>query len=84
MPLIKENLKDNDLLIITADHGNDPSYKGTDHTRENTPVLIYSKNFKTPKHLKELDCFSDIGSTIADNFNVQKPDVGKSFLKKLQ
>ena len=84
LPLIKENLRDDDLLIITADHGNDPSYKGTDHTRENTPVLIYSKNFKTPKHLKELDCFSDIGATIADNFNVKMPDIGKSFLKKLQ
>lgn len=81
---IKSNLKDDDLLIITADHGNDPSYIGTDHTRENTPVLIYSKKFKDPKHLKELDCFSDIGATIADNFKVPMPIVGKSFLTKLR
>jgi phosphopentomutase len=84
LPLIKENLKDDDLLIITADHGNDPSYRGTDHTRENTPVLIYSKSFKDPKHLKELDCFSDIGATIADNFKVKLPNYGKSFLDKLK
>ena len=84
LPIIKSNLRDNDLLIITADHGNDPSYKGTDHTRENTPILVYSKSFKDPKHLKELDCFSDIGATIADNFNIKMPVVGKSFLGKLK
>lgn len=81
---IKENLNNDDLLMITADHGNDPSYRGTDHTRENTPVLIYSKSFKDPKHLKELDCFSDIGATIADNFKVKLPNYGKSFLDKLK
>lgn len=83
LPEIKNNLKDDDLLIITSDHGNDPSYKGTDHTRENTPILVYSKNLKDPKHIKELDCFSDIGATIADNFKVKAPNVGKSFLSKL-
>ncbi len=84
LPKIKENLNDDDLLIITADHGNDPSYRGTDHTRENTPVIVYSKLFKDSKHLKELDCFSDIGATIADNFNITAPVVGKSFLGKLK
>ena len=83
LPQIKEKLNNDDLLIITADHGNDPSYKGTDHTRENIPVLVYSKSFTDPKHLKELDCFTDIGATIADNFNVKMPEVGKSFLSKL-
>ena len=83
LPQIKNGLNDDDLLIITADHGNDPSFKGTDHTRENIPVLIYSKSFKDPKHLKELDCFTDIGATIADNFNVKMPEIGKSFLGKL-
>ena len=83
LPQIKEKLTNEDLLIITADHGNDPSYRGTDHTRENIPVLIYSKKFKDTKHLKELDCFTDIGATIADNFNVKTPDIGKSFLGKL-
>ena len=84
LPEIKSKLNNEDLMIITADHGNDPSYKGTDHTRENTPVLIYSPSFKDPKHLKELDCFSDIGATIADNFDVELPVVGKSFLGKLK
>lgn len=84
LDLIKSKLDKDDLLIITADHGNDPSYRGTDHTRENIPVLIYSKSFKDPKHLKELDCFSDIGATIADNFNVKLPNYGKSFLSKLK
>jgi len=83
LPQIKSALNNDDLLIITADHGNDPSYRGTDHTRENIPVLLYSKNFKDPKHLKELDSFSDIGATIADNFKVKMPEVGKSFLGKL-
>ena len=84
IPEIIANLNEDDMMIITADHGNDPSYKGTDHTRENTPVLVYSKAFKDPKHLKELDCFSDIGATIADNFDVKMPLVGKSFLGKLK
>lgn len=83
LPEIKKGLNIDDLLIITADHGNDPSYKGTDHTRENIPVLLYSKSFKDPKKLKELDSFTDIGATIADNFNVTMPEVGKSFLGKL-
>lgn len=81
---IKNSLNSDDLLIIAADHGNDPSYRGTDHTRENIPVLIYSKSFKDAKHIKELDCFSDIGATIADNFSVKLPSVGKSFLSKLK
>ena len=84
LPEIKSRLNNDDLMIITADHGNDPSYKGTDHTRENTPILVYSPSFKDPKRLKELDCFSDIGATIADNFNVKAPIVGKSFLGKLK
>ena len=84
LPHILKKIGEKDLLIITADHGNDPSYRGTDHTRENIPVLIYSKSFKDAKHLKELDCFSDIGATIADNFKVKMPEVGRSFLSKLK
>lgn len=84
LPEIKENLKEDDLLIITADHGNDPSYRGMDHTRENIPVLIYSKSFKEPKRLNDLTCFTDVGATVADNFNVKLPDVGTSFLDKLK
>jgi len=84
LPKIKTALNNDDLLIITADHGNDPSFRGTDHTRENIPVLIYSKVFKDTKKIKELDCFSDVGATIADNFEVSLPEVGKSFLSKLK
>ena len=84
LPEIKENLREDDLLIITADHGNDPSYRGMDHTRENIPVLIYSKSFEEPKRLNDLECFTDVGATVADNFNVKLPDVGTSFLNKLK
>ena len=80
---LKDNLNMDDLLIITADHGNDPTFKGTDHTREMTPVLVYNKNFKTPSLLEDLETFADIGSTIADNFNI-KIIMGKSFLEKLK
>ncbi len=84
LPKIKEDLKDDDLLIITADHGNDPSYRGTDHTRENIPVLLYSKSFKENGRLDNLECFSDIGALILENFNIDLLNVGKSFLEKLK
>lgn len=83
IPLIIDNLNKDDLLIITADHGNDPTFTGTDHTRENIPVLIYSKSLKEPKKLEDIYSFASIGKTIADNFNV-KCEVGESFLKKLK
>ncbi len=82
LPDIMNYLKYDDLLIITADHGNDPTYKGTDHTRENVPAIFYSKRFLNPKKLDEFDTFSNIGATIADNFNVDKVN-GKSVLDKL-
>ncbi len=83
LPQILEGLKDDDLLMITADHGNDPTYTGTDHTREYTPVFVYNKNFKKPQRLELLSTFSDLGATIADNFNVKAPN-GKSFINKLK
>ena len=81
--LLKE-LKKNDLLIITADHGNDPTWIGTDHTREYVPLLVYSKNMKNSGNLGTRDTFSDIGATIADNFNIDKPKIGISFLDELK
>ena len=84
LPNIVNSLKQDDLLIITADHGNDPTYIGTDHTRENVPVLIFSRNFKERGELPYLQTFADIGATIADNFNVEMPKIGKSFLDKLK
>ncbi len=80
---IKNNLNDDDLLIITADHGNDPTYQGSDHTRENTPVLIYNKNFKNPTRLPNLETFADLGATITDNFNLSS-FLGTSFLESLK
>ena len=77
-------INDDDLLIITADHGNDPTFIGTDHTREQVPVFIYNKNFKNPKKLKEFSTFADIGFSVADNFNVKLPAIGSSFLKDLK
>ena len=64
-------LKEDDLLIITADHGNDPTWTGTDHTREKVPFIIYSKSIKEGKLLEERDSFADIGATILSNFNLK-------------
>ncbi len=82
--LLKE-LNNDDLLIITADHGNDPTYTGSDHTREYVPFLAYSPSLKNPKKLKNYDTFGVIGYTIADNFNVKMPKntIGKSILNEI-
>lgn len=84
LPNIVNSLKEDDLLIITADHGNDPTYIGTDHTRENVPVLLFSRKFKERGELPYLQTFADIGATIAENFGVEIPKIGKSFLNKLK
>jgi phosphopentomutase len=67
-------LRDDDLLMVTADHGNDPTYKGTDHTREKVPLLIYSPSFKNGRYIGERDSFADIGETILRNFNLKKDE----------
>ncbi len=67
-------LNDDDLLIITADHGNDPTWTGTDHTREKIPLIMYSKSIKNGQYLDERDSFGDIGATILDNFGLEKPN----------
>ncbi len=67
-------LKRDDLLIITADHGNDPTYTGTDHTREKVPFLAYSPSMKQGGEITERDTFAVIGATIAENFQVQMPE----------
>lgn len=84
LPRLLAHINDDDLLIITADHGNDPTYQGTDHTREKVPVFIYSPQFTKPGRLEDLKTFADIGATIAENFQVEKPDIGNSFLNKLK
>lgn len=83
LPEIMELLKEDDLLMITADHGNDPTAPGTDHTREYVPLLVYSKQLKHPGELTTAVHFSDIGASIADNFDVQELEHGNSFLSEL-
>jgi phosphopentomutase len=77
-------LKDDDLLIITADHGNDPVHHGTDHTREYVPLLVYSPSMNGGKELPLRKTFADVGATIADNFQVKMPPHGTSFLADLK
>lgn len=83
IPMIINKLELDDLLIITADHGNDPTFQGCDHTRENVPVIFYSRDFKEPKRLPILNTLADIGATIADNFSIEQNEIGKSVLDDL-
>lgn len=76
------NMKADDLVMLTADHGNDPTYRGTDHTRELIPLLMYSPSLKG-SGLLHPNSFASIGKTIADNFNVKQPEYGCSYLKDL-
>lgn len=76
-------LKEDDLLIITADHGNDPIHHGTDHTREYVPLLIHSPSFTKEGQLEIRDTFADVGATIAENFKVKAPEHGTSFLAEI-
>ena len=83
IPEIMDAMKDDDILIINADHGNDPTYKGTDHTREYIPVLVYGKNIKENVNLGIRESFADIGATVADLLNVKMPKHGNSFKKDI-
>ena len=78
-----ELLTESDLLLITADHGNDPTWKGTDHTRELVPLLAYSPAFAGPIDLGDRRSFADIGQTILENFGVKESFAGESFLQLL-
>lgn len=83
LPEIWERLRSDDLLIITADHGNDPTYKGTDHTREYVPLLVASPSISRGRSLGVRETFSDVAATIADIFQVSLPEYGTSFLQQL-
>lgn len=76
-------LKEDDLLLIAADHGNDPTWSGTDHTREYVPVFAYSKSLKGGS-LGLRNSFADLGQTINENFNLERQVIGTSFLKELK
>lgn len=84
LPEIIDAMNDDDLLILTADHGNDPGFKGSDHTREQIPVIVYSKSLNEFGVLRERMSFADIGATIAENFGLEQQDIGKSFLSELK
>lgn len=83
--VLLEELREEDLLILTADHGNDPTYTGTDHTREYVPFLAYAKKMESGGELTEKDTFAVIGASIAQNFGVAMPEgtVGESILEEL-
>ena len=76
-------LKEDDVLLLTADHGNDPTWTGSDHTREQVPLIIYSSKIKDGQFIGETDSFADIGASILKNFDLEKPKymIGKPILK---
>lgn len=85
LPIFLKNLKKDDLLILTADHGNDPTFKGTDHTREYIPVILYNILFKSGKRLSDRESFADIAATILDNYNIKNDlGIGKSIFDDLR
>ena len=84
LPIFLNRLKPTDLVIFTADHGNDPTYTGTDHTREDVPMIAYSTSMKSSGELEPRDTFADIGATIIDNFDIDDTlKTGTSFLELL-
>lgn len=83
LEILMSKLNEEDLIMITADHGNDPTFKGTDHTREIVPLIIYNKMLKVPAHLPDKESFGVIGATIAENFEVKNPGIGKSLLREI-
>ncbi len=81
---LMEKVNDDDLIILTADHGNDPTWTGTDHTREQVPCIFYSKSFQEFGELPLAKTFANIGYTVAENFDVKRPENGQSFLSLLK
>lgn len=84
LPELMERIGENDLLMITADHGNDPYHAGTDHTREYVPVLLYSPGLSAAVDIGVRETFADLGATIADNFGLGALENGTSFLQQLK
>jgi len=83
LPDIMGAMKESDLLIVTADHGNDPVHSGTDHTREYVPLLAWSPSLTRPGHLEDRATFADLAATVADNFGIEFKTHGSSFLELL-
>ena len=84
LPMLLEKMREDDILIITADHGCDPATPSTDHSREHTPMLIYGNNIKDGVDLKTRDSFADISATVLEYLGVDQGETkGKSFLAKV-
>jgi len=84
IPEMLDAMNDDDIIIFTADHGNDPSYKGTDHTREYVPIIVYGKNLKQGVNLGIRNSFADIGATIAEILKVKYSGMGESFYSEVK
>src|SRR5699024_2285864 len=84
LPEILKKVQEDDLLLITADHGNDPTFTGTDHTRELVPLFAYHPNIQTGRDLGMRETFSDITATISENFKVKAPAHGTSFKNQIK
>ena len=82
LPEIESAMRDDDVMMITADHGNDPTFRGSDHTREYAPLLVYGKNALPGINLGTRNSLADIGQTIAQNFGLKLKD-GESFLDRI-
>lgn len=83
LPEIMNAMGDEDILILCADHGNDPTYKGSDHTREYIPIVVYGKNIKEGKAIDVRETFADLGATVADFLGASPAKIGKSFLGEI-
>ena len=83
LPIIIENMKDTDILIITADHGNDPSTPSTDHSREYIPIVIYGKQIKENVNIGTRETYADISATVLDILQMPLLNTGKSFKKEI-
>jgi phosphopentomutase len=83
LPAIESAMRDDDLMIITADHGNDPTFRGSDHTREYAPLLVYGKSARPGVNLGTRASLADIGQTVAENFRITLT-AGKSFLSEVR
>ena len=83
--MLFRSLREDDLLMITADHGNDPTYTGTDHTREKVPFLAYSPSMQGGGAIAEHDTFAVIGASITENFGIKMPEgtIGKPLTGEL-